>query len=329
MENRVYPTPEAEIPVKHVMLLPMRTLSPCLALAAVALWPGALLAQQTAAVDPQSLMTTPVYLFNGANEISQGTGFFYANMKPSQPGKAPEVETLFLVTNYHVVTGHAPGLKTARSGDRIRFAFHADPNDLENIRIWELPLYDFRDDPVWAQSESFAEADVVLVPIPARMYAQLTAFYVFTEAHTRTDLKIRPTSGATLLGYPYGFYDKKHLLPIWKTGHIASEPDVDFEGEPTFLVDVSAFPGMSGSPVLAAGNGIYESEEGVMRSGRVTKLLGVFSSMPVVHRSQSTSINTSADRAAPADISLQLGYVWKASLIADIARHYQDQAKLP
>ena len=93
------------------------------------------------------------------------------------------------------------------------------------------------------------------------MYAQLTSFYVFVEGHTRTDLKIRPTSGATLLGYPYGFYDKKHLLPIWKTGHIASEPDVDFEGEPTFLVDVSAFPGMSGSPVLAAGSGVYESEE--------------------------------------------------------------------
>jgi hypothetical protein len=86
---------------------------------------------------------------------------------------------------------------------------------------------------------------------------------------------------------------------------------------------------MSGSPVLAAGNGIYESEEGVMRSGRVTKLLGVFSSMPVVHRSPSSSINTSSDRAAPADISLQLGYVWKASLIAEIARHYQDQAKRP
>ena len=90
---------------------------------------------------------------------------------------------------------------------------------------------------------------------------------VFTEAHTRGDIRIRPTSGATLLGYPYGFYDQKHFLPVWKTGHVASEPSVDFEGRPVFLVDVSAFPGMSGSPVLAVANGLYETEDGSMRSG--------------------------------------------------------------
>jgi hypothetical protein len=304
----------------------MRAFPSFLLLAAVAGWPAAPRAQQPA-VDEKSLMTTPVYLYNGGAEIAQGTGFFYANMKLAQQGKEPEVETLFLVTNYHVVTGHGPSIKAARSGDRIRFAFHADPNDLENIRIWELPLYDMRDEPIWAQSKSFPAADVVLVPIPPRMYAQLTSFYVFTEAHTRTDLKIRPTSGATLLGYPYGFYDKKHLLPIWKTGHIASEPDVDFEGEPTFLVDVSAFPGMSGSPVLAAGSGVYESEAGMMRSGRVTKLLGVFSSMPVLQQSQPGSVNTSTDQTMTTDVSLQLGYVWKASLLVEIARRYE--AKTP
>ena len=307
----------------------MRLCRSLFVLAVVAVWSTVPRAQQVT-VDPQSLMTTPVYVYNGSAEVSQGTGFFYANMKPSQAGRDAEVETLFLVTNYHVVTGHSPTIKLPRTGDRIRFAFHADPNDLEKTRIWELPLYDTHDEPIWVQSESFAAADVVLVPIPARMYAQLRSFYVFTEEHTRTDLKIRPTSGATLLGYPYGLYDKKHLLPIWKTGHIASEPDVDFEGTPTFLVDVSAFPGMSGSPVLAAGNGVYESEEGatsastgLMRSGRVTKLLGVFSSMPIVHRSQPSAANASADQSSVTDISLQLGYVWKAALIVEIARHYQ------
>ena len=222
-------------------------------------------------------MTTPVYLFDGPQEVSQGTGFFYANMKPDRPREA---ETVFLVTNYHVVTGHAPRTAAPRSGDRIRFALHLDREDLENTRTIELPLYDAHDEPIWASSESFPGADVVLLPLPA----SASPLFVFTEAHTKGDIKIRPTSGATLLGYPYGFYDTKHLLPIWKTGHVASEPDVDFEGEPTFLVDVSAFPGMSGSPVLAVANGIYETESGVMRSGRVLKLLGIFSAMPVVRQ---------------------------------------------
>ena len=121
-------------------------------------------------------------------------------------------------------------------------------------------------------SESHPAADIVLIPLPPRIYAGIAPL-VFTEAHTRVDIRIRPTSGATLLGYPFGFYDQKHFLPIWKTGHVASEPSVDFEGRPAFLVDVSAFPGMSGSPVCVA-NGVYETEDGTLRSGRLWRLLG-------------------------------------------------------
>ena len=298
------------------MLFTMRfrlvTLSVALAIASAAP------AGRQARVDPQSLMTTPVHLFSGASEMSQGTGFFYANMKPDRP---KEVETVFLVSNYHVVTGHAPRIKSAASGDRIRFLLHADEDDLENVRWLELPLYDVQGNPIWVVSETYPNADVVLVPLPPGTYSRIK-LYVFTEAHTLTPIRIRPTSGATLLGYPYGFYDHKHWLPIWKTGHIASEPDVDFEGEPTFLVDVSAFPGMSGSPVLAVANGVYETEEGPMRSGIAHKLLGIFSQMPVMRKNQPDAAGFNTGQAQP-DISLQLGYVWKSAVIADIAKHYR------
>lgn len=266
-------------------------------------------------VDLQSLMTTPVWLFDRGRQISQGTGFFYANMRPD--GAA---EAIFLVTNYHVVTGRAPKASGPRVGDRIRFVLHHDEVDLQNVREYELPLYDVNGDPIWLTSSQYPSADVVLIPLPQH----IVPLRVFVEEHTRTDLKIRATSGATLLGYPYGFFDRKNVLPIWKTGHVASEPDVDFNGEPTFLVDVSAFPGMSGSPVLAVATGIYESEDGVMRSGRVRKLLGIFSSMPVIHRPAPGGASADPSQPAPAtDVSLQLGYVWKAALIADIARSYR------
>jgi hypothetical protein len=286
-------------------------------LVALAFAPAALRGQEPH-VDPQSLMTTPVHLFKGAREVSQGTGFFYGNMRADRPN---EIETVFLVTNYHVLTGHGPKVKTAASGDRIRFLVHNDENDLENVRWIELPLYDAQDNPIWVASETYASSDVVLVPLPASTYSRIK-LYVFTEAHTLTPIKIRPTSGATLLGYPYGFFDRKHWLPIWKTGHIASEPDVDFEGEPTFLVDVSVFPGMSGSPVLAVANGIYETEEGLMRSGTAHKLLGIFSSMPVIRRNQTDSVGFSTVPAL-SEVPLQLGYVWKSAVIADIAKRYR------
>jgi trypsin-like peptidase len=267
-------------------------------------------------LEPASLMTTPVLLMNGTRAVSQGTGFFFAST--TLDGKP---DTVFLVTNYHVVTGRPPLTPGPRAGDRIRFILHENPAELTRVRQIELPLYDPRGDPLWVVSEAVPKADVVLVPVPPEAYRDISLL-VFTEAHTRGDIRIRPSSGATLLGYPYGFYDESHFLPVWKTGHVASEPSVDFNDLPTFLVDVSAFPGMSGSPVLAVANGIYESEDGTMRSGRVLKLLGIFSAMPVVREKKPAEVNGLAETQTT-EINLQLGYVWKAALIADVAKTYR------
>jgi hypothetical protein len=275
-------------------------------------------------VDPASLMTTPVLLYAGTRQLSQGTGFFFANTKADGTP-----DTVFLVTNYHVVTGISPLSTETRRGDRIRFVVHEDRQDLTRVRAIEVPLYDERGDPVWISSAAYPAADIVLVPVPAKAYAGVSLL-VFTEAHTQGDIRIRTTSGATLLGYPFGFYDQKHFLPIWKTGHVASEPTVDFEGRPVFLVDVSAFPGMSGSPVLAVANGIYETESGSMRSGRIWKLLGVFSAMPVVRERRPVAGDMSAsggDSTQLVETPLQLGYVWKAGLIADLARSYTGRTR--
>jgi hypothetical protein len=267
-------------------------------------------------LEPASLMTTPVLLMNGTRAVSQGTGFFFAST--TLDGKP---DTVFLVTNYHVVTGRPPLTPGPRAGDHIRFILHENPAELTRVRQIELPLYDQRGDPLWVVSEAVPKADVVLVPVPPEAYSDISLL-VFTEAHTRGDIRIRPSSGATLLGYPYGFYDESHFLPVWKTGHVASEPSVDFNDLPTFLVDVSAFPGMSGSPVLAVANGIYESEDGTMRSGRVLKLLGIFSAMPVVREKKPADVNGLAETQTT-EINLQLGYVWKAALIADVAKTYR------
>lgn len=291
----------------------------CAALLAAAMIsaPRTARAHAAADVEPASLMTTPVFLMNGRQAVQQGTGFFFASTKPDGTP-----DTVFLVTNYHVLTGRPPLSKDAALGDRVQFLIHEDRVDLGRVRHLELPLYDAAHQPLWVASETTPDADVVLLPIPPAAYAHVSLF-VFTEAHTHGDIRMRPTSGATLLGYPYGFADTAHDLPVWKTGHIASEPGVDFDNRPVFLVDVSAFPGMSGSPVLAVENGVYESEDGTMRTGRVLKLLGVFSAMPVVRDMKTAAANADAAPPAPTETALQLGYVWKAALIADLARLYR------
>lgn len=295
----------------------MKTLLSLAAVLALALVTATEARQAT--LEPMSLMTTPALLINGTRQVSQGTGFLYATTKPN----GTDIDMVFLVTNYHVVTGNEPLSQARPQGDRLQFYFHASREDPANYFPVNIPLYTKAGEPIWIQSRQFPEADVVLVPLVSQLYDGRGQLFVFSEAHTQIDMKVRPASQAVLLGYPYGFFDTRNFLPVWKTGHLATEPDVDFQGQPVFLVDVSAFPGMSGSPVVGIANGVYESESGAMMTGIQRKLLGIFSAMRMV-RTRGADANgqpTEQTQPSPGD-SLQLGYVWKAQLITDIARGF-------
>ncbi len=270
-------------------------------------------------LEPMSLMTTPALLVAGTRQISQGTGFLYATTKPGGTG----IDMVFLVTNYHVVTGNEPLSAAKAQGDRLQFYLHASQTDPANYFPVNIPLYTKTGEPIWIQSQQFPEADVVLVPIISTLYDGRGQLFVFSESHTTIDMKMRPSSQAVLLGYPYGFFDTRNFLPVWKTGHLATEPTVDFQGQPVFLVDVSAFPGMSGSPVVGISNGVYESEAGDMMTGMPRRLLGIFSAMRMVKPRAGDGYGQPIDGGTPSPgDSLQLGYVWKAQLITDIARAF-------
>ncbi len=299
----------------------MRLLLPLVITASLAA--GASPAAQQATLEPMSLMTTPALLINGTRQVSQGTGFLYATTKADG-----NIDMVFLATNYHVVTGNEP-LSVARpQGDHLQFYLHASRADPSSYFPVNIPLYTKTGEPIWIQSQEIPEADVVLVPIVSALYDGRGELFAFSEAHTQIDMKMRPSSQAALLGYPYGFFDTRNFLPVWKTGHLATEPSVDFQGQPVFLVDVSAFPGMSGAPVVGISNGVYENEGGDMMSGIQRRLLGIFSAMRMVkpkaaYDAQGTLIE--AMTPSPGD-SLQLGYVWKARLITDIARGFNKEA---
>lgn len=53
------------------------------------------------------------------------------------------------------------------------------------------------------------------------------------------------------VGYPDGWRDELHNLPLMRRGSLASLPRLDFDGRPEFVIDAQAFPGSSGSPVFA------------------------------------------------------------------------------
>lgn len=100
--------------------------------------------------------------------------------------------------------------------------------------------------------------------------------------------------------FPFGL-DGGGLLAIWATGFMATDPEVDYNNQPTFLIDCRARPGQSGSAVIAHRNGGMVALEGggtAAFSGPVTRFLGIYSGR----------INEQSD----------LGIVWKASSIKEL-----------
>ena len=186
-----------------------------------------------------SMITTPILLLKGEKLVSQGTGFYYGLQ-----GSADKT-VLFLITNHHVLTGYPPGKVTAPKGDNIIFYLHKNADKTGDVKQIKYPLFTKNDKPIWLGSNDFPQSDIATIPIVSNLYSDAKVS-ALSDHWTGSNIKLRPASPVTLIGYPHGFYDTKNQLPVWKTGAIASEPDFDFEGNPLFLVDISVFPGMSG-----------------------------------------------------------------------------------
>lgn len=268
-------------------------------------------------VEHLSMLTTPIYLLKGDSVVSQGTGFYL--VKQDTVNKE---ELLFLITNYHVITGSAPNEGKQPIGDNIMFLFHKNPANPKEVKQVRYPLFTKTKVPVWKSSTKYKDADIAIIPLPTPLYKDCSVFAI-TEDWAKPVIKVRPTSQLTLVGYPYGYYDTTNSLPIWKTGSVASEPNVDFDSKPLFVIDISAFPGMSGSPAFVVANGAYEMESGPTTVGRVQQFMGIYASMQMLNEKKFLE-QLDADEKKPGiklSESLELGHVWKASLIFEIVNN--------
>ena len=178
-----------------------------------------------------------------------------------------------------MLTGRAPTHKPRPKGDNITFQFHLSDSEPSKVKAVRVPLFTTDEKPIWVTSFSHPEADLAIIPLVASLFKNCVVNCISREFE-KPDLGliVRPGIPVTIVGYPYGHYDTKNALPIWKTGNIASEPTVDFEGRPLFLVDASIFPGMSGSPTFALSNA-WETENGqIVGGGLIKKFMGILAS---------------------------------------------------
>lgn len=217
---------------------------------------------------------------------------------------------LFLITNWHVVSGRNADTKKILHSDaaipnKLRVYLYNSPNPkadniiIENTIPFEVPLYDEQENKLWAESElNDMMIDVIALPIhiPDTFYC-LSIDDAEEPFNEDTELKI--ADDIYILGFPFGTLGG--MNPIWKRASVASEPEININNMPFFFADTASRSGMSGSPVV-----LYQkrpvfiySESEKKGSRHYTKLVGIYSGR----------IGSEQENSA------QLGRVWKAYII--------------
>jgi hypothetical protein len=158
--------------------------------------------------------------------------------------------------------------------------------------------------PIWYEHpEHGYKVDVVAIPLDGLEETKIIA----ANNKEKLDLEnftLRPSLDAFVLGYPLGITGGGKL-PIWKRASIATEPDIDLENLPKFLIDTATREGMSGSPVYAQENGFFIPEDkpgmdnAIIGEGR--RFVGIYSG-----------------RLGSDTFQAQLGIVWKEMAIVEI-----------
>lgn len=194
-------------------------------------------------IEPLLLTTTRVSTFRGRQALTAATGFFFAR-----------AERLFVVTSRHVLhdapTGHYP--------DRVELVLHVDANDLTRCVDFSVPLYQ-DERAVWRQgTDSGGEVDVAVLELQRSRLPDGLVLRAFEAQHLQDDLQeIEVGASLLVIGFPLGFFDTLHQLPVVRHAIIASSFGVRFQGEGYFITDARMHRGSSGSPVVmrCAGDG--------------------------------------------------------------------------
>lgn len=228
------------------------------------------------------LSTTRVLTFSGTRALTSASGFFFR-----RGGR------LHLVTCLHVMRDEA----SDHHPDRIEIEVHTDAVTLSATVGLSILLY-AGGRSVWRDAADTGGAvDIAVIAIDEAAWPANAVVHAFGPEHLVASLDtVRVGAPLLIPGYPLGFHDTLHHLPVVRQACVASAFGVRFQGEGCFLTDGRTHRGSSGSPVVAA--------DADASPELPWRLLGVHSSrLDMRHR----------DRVA--DESLGLNSAWYADVL--------------
>ena len=187
-------------------------------------------------IDPVLFTAPRLFTFEHQRHLTNASGFFF-----ERDGR------LFLVTSRHVVIDDA----SKHFPNRIEIELHTDPDNLAQSTGFSMLLY--RDGKsVWAEgTDGAGVVDIAVIEIERAALPETAVFRAFSPRHL-IDPADHVEIGSTLLvvGFPLGFHDTLHHLPVVRQAVVASSFGLRFQGEGYFLTDARTHRGTSGAPVV-------------------------------------------------------------------------------
>ncbi|WP_313002785.1 trypsin-like peptidase domain-containing protein [Chryseobacterium gleum] len=182
----------------------------------------------------------------------------------------------FLVTNWHCVTGKNPETSDNLGGLsdpeylQVHFLAKGSTNKWIPKKIMLIGK-DFK--PTYLLHPKGNEVDVVAIKLPV---FDDVDYHSIWDGVWEKEFDKDITDTVSIIGFPKGI-STAGKLPIWKTGHIASEIEVDHDNKPQFLIDASTRKGMSGSPVYCVKSGVIQMDGRMMGGpGIAVNFLGIY-----------------------------------------------------
>lgn len=182
------------------------------------------------------LTAAGILTFVGQQCLTNAGGFFF-----ERDGR------LFLVTSRHVLRDE----QAHHFPDRIVIELHTNPLNLAESTGFSIPLY--RDgNAIWRQgTDSAGDIDVAAIEIDRVALPSGTVYRAFTPEHLLKCFdEVEVGAPLLVVGFPLGFHDELHHMPVVRQGIIASSFGLRFQGLGYFLTDARTHRGSSGAPVV-------------------------------------------------------------------------------
>lgn len=240
-------------------------------------------------IDSRLVRVAKVLTFRQGTQIGNATAFFFL-----RDGY------LYLITNRHVVHDEVNHLYP----DKLQVRVHDNPQDLTSHGELWLDVLGPKGKPLWREHPTLGKnADVVAIPINDPLVIANWHVDTFGPENMMNEQQPLPLGQEVLvIGFPLGFEDTLHRLPLIRRATIASVYPLPFKGERYFITDARLHRGSSGSPVVAK---IFD----LATETTPWKLLGI----------HSASLDVS-NRDPLQDEKLGLNMSWYASLIMEMTQ---------